>query len=1610
MSEEEKSEKVEVPVVQVAAVAVAAEEAPARDRSEDGVLSKFVVCIVELPFVVIGITLAISLIIAIFTLYQVLEVYGAGQWFAQGRKGSEDMTHITSLSYDAIDYAMDKSWPNDPTVQRCGGGRKGFRRMQEDESLIQAPAAPSSGLQNFLAPFVAERLESTLAAEGAGMQLGLQDHIKDLPLDLRTQPLSRIPVDWTPETGVIWEDELPADDSRRRLQRGGGDGCEEEPEPEPEGEDSGVTVTWDYSNCNVNDAAAPKHIDPNDPTKGIGATGPGCNKLCDPLEDDECEGTMSNSKDFFVLVFEAVSGDNTFYAPLDDDDIDDTYPYNPYDAGPGDAFSEANLKEAKRLQDVILQSDRYLTDFCQISPDPRTDPPNQGKCGQMMGLINFFYPRAKQSGQQMFDELERAFPPGMPMGEVFAGISAALQTDFGCHLQYFFFEMYQGGAGIGPVMTILGTVLAAVTATETTDMPLQQVAMQGLASQDLSPAAMEAAMPAAMAGAGAACVASGGTVEGTMCMGMPNEMYALKNTLLPTLIAKVDETRDDSHLGGFAGVFEMAMCNGLTSPTTEDACGAQIGCVWDIVDEVCVEDRTYTDQAEAFADIMCLGDGTGPEQSATWNAERAQTLADFHSEEHLKPFLDFYFDRGFSPTNPTTKFSRAFMQFGGPMPGYKNMEEGEDEKTGVNAQQQDMVDWFMEDVNNPSGQSIRVEYSDKSTADEPDDETGGQVEVTYLLSLLLFDEIIALVVGDMLLAVISFAIVGFYMWFQTGSLWIATFGMLEITMSLPIALWVYTYLFGIEYFDTICSLALYIVMAIGADDVFIWFDAYKQSAYEDAEISGSLESRFIWAWHKAASAMLVTSLTTCVAFFATATSPMLSIKSFGYYTAFVIWLDYIYVITWLPAATVLYNWWFENTGFCRCTCCPSSACAPVAEEDKEAIPPVPCCLAGGETPKAIGCGALFALPFAIIFSSYFWWLGGQGAIYAKAYGIGFVLFVIMFVGLTSRVAATIIQGKEGRKTVEFFEGPFSDFITDEKTRKALLIGAVCIAIPFFIAAFSLSPTTKDEQILPDDHPLQKIISIMNGEFPVSGRDEKVKDQMVFGIDGADPFDRKGANPLLDYMRDKEAEAEAAANGEQPEANFVSFDWTSPATQQFLAETCISLDESTFVVADQDPDCDEDPCDQFKTACIVADLATWLSTDCSDDDASRDCTSAREPVPEDHPGFVDGEDRSYLDYYGITAAGLSATQCSGAAEICATVFNPPDAAACPAGCTYQNAFLSAVATPVFAADPAKANRAIWDFYQLSFKSKFSKAVGFGVNDAADCVVQVDVNTEETVTYCAPNPDKGVKYIALQYSVDLKRRAYYPEAEFFAVYDQIEKFADAATDSAFGGAKPAHRTTSGKWKFMQSQHIYVKYALWGIACAILLAFCVLCVATNNIITAALAVLTIGFVCICVLGSMVFGGWELGNMESICLTILAGFCVDYIVHLAHSFMESPDRSTREARVRYSVGHMGVSVLSGALTSLGASLLLFFCTLQFFATFGTFFFGTILLAWVWANFFFIPALGTIGPEGIQGDFYGNMFGPKAEEGAGGKETTGNPAAKDDDVADLDDIEVAED
>ena len=57
--------------------------------------------------------------------------------------------------------------------------------------------------------------------------------------------------------------------------------------------------------------------------------------------------------------------------------------------------------------------------------------------------------------------------------------------------------------------------------------------------------------------------------------------------------------------------------------------------------------------------------------------------------------------------------------------------------------------------------------------------------------------------------------------------------------------------------------------------------------------------------------------------------------------------------------------------------------------------------------------------------------------------------------------------------------------------------------------------------------------------------------------------------------------------------------------------------------------------------------------------------------------------------------------------------------------------------------------------------------------------------------------------------------------------------------------------------------------------------------------------------------------------------------------------------------------TVFGGAITSLGASLMLFLCWFVPFFKFGAFMFLTILFSFLYALFFFMPLVATAGPEG---------------------------------------------
>jgi len=64
--------------------------------------------------------------------------------------------------------------------------------------------------------------------------------------------------------------------------------------------------------------------------------------------------------------------------------------------------------------------------------------------------------------------------------------------------------------------------------------------------------------------------------------------------------------------------------------------------------------------------------------------------------------------------------------------------------------------------------------------------------------------------------------------------------------------------------------------------------------------------------------MFITSFTTMCAFIATATSPLVGSQSFGIYTAFCVWTDYVFVMTWFPSCLIIYHNYYEKRPFCKC--------------------------------------------------------------------------------------------------------------------------------------------------------------------------------------------------------------------------------------------------------------------------------------------------------------------------------------------------------------------------------------------------------------------------------------------------------------------------------------------------------------------------------------------------------------------------------------------------------------------------------------------------------------------------------------------------------------------
>ena len=202
----------------------------------------------------------------------------------------------------------------------------------------------------------------------------------------------------------------------------------------------------------------------------------------------------------------------------------------------------------------------------------------------------------------------------------------------------------------------------------------------------------------------------------------------------------------------------------------------------------------------------------------------------------------------------------------------------------------------------------------------------------------MFFEIVA---TDFLWVAASFMFVWAYMAFHLRSAFLSGCSMFNILMSFFLTLVLYRAIFRIEFFSFLHILAVFVVLGVAADDVFVYTDAFNQ-AREYKQLKGDLSKQIAYTQRRASKAIFVTSFTTAVAFLATGMSDLMPISSFGFFAAIIIPMNYVLVITAYPPILVI---WHKYIRFRCCKFCEKQPKDKVNEgedgEDKQGVQAVP---------------------------------------------------------------------------------------------------------------------------------------------------------------------------------------------------------------------------------------------------------------------------------------------------------------------------------------------------------------------------------------------------------------------------------------------------------------------------------------------------------------------------------------------------------------------------------------------------------------------------------------------------------------------------------------------
>ena len=925
-------------------------------------------------------------------------------------------------------------------------------------------------------------------------------------------------------------------------------------------------------------------------------------------------------------------------------------------------------------------------------------------------------------------------------------------------------------------------------------------------------------------------------------------------------------------------------------------------------------------------------------------------------------YLNYFFDKGFGKNGVfTSGVMRSTLQFGGPTELLDPV--GLDRLCHARGSQTDCVasdhcQWgstagffrnatgcsskvVMEDDDKEDGKRFSKRFALAITKDYDDLLGEGPLDVLYLADGTLFDKFQDVLLRDSLLAFLSFVFVYLYLQIHTGSFMLATLGMVQVIMPFPLAYFVYRTIFGIKNFYGLSVLTLFIVLAIGADDIFVFFDSWKHADQRPRhDTCVYMRGRFAHAWKESGKAMGITSLTTMCAFIATMSSSLATISYFGTFAAMLVFFDYALVMTFFACSVVVVHRTTEDAigcccfgggAWCNCCTCFTGMLdaadpgqpgwmqsklshprtfetlfearnalgqhldfTPLPANSKTVNPSEEALLLANDgqyKKRKIVSWVLFGLALAA-------YGGGFGALSsARKADPGPTMFMMSIIVLAlalfcaacnaSRAASDRIKelglSLSGNS---FFSDHFAPFLAGTKgpgqNRVVRLIPAVLLVglwAFMCVKATELEPTTKTEQWMPTWHPIQRWFTAWSDDFRESDQAASVKVVVTVGINADDPADRSNADESASDPKKGTVPIFVPGDGTQ---------YTTPEFQRFMKDFCTQ----TIALSKQ---------------------GKYLQR-----------TMFEGGVKDQNCIMLGFED--YVTKQGLT----------------------------------------------FPVPQAQFVAKMWE-YTESQREMLHNGDG----------IRSDEVHYDKVLYNFPDPARdptGIKAMYMEFNTTLKEHGNSNSA-IEAWHDDWKTFMGDINDGKSVWVRNIYGTTpfplkgqvmqvSELWVWMKTQQVLVSGAVTGTIVSLALAAIVVFLGTLNAWIAVLVLVELIGVVGYVLGTMSMLGWEMGTIESIAVTILVGLSVDYVVHLAMHYEHADvhadgQHQERQKRVFISASEMGPTVMGGAATSIGATLPLLLCWVQFLHKFGVCFLFTIVYSYMWSMFFFLPLMSIVGPQG---------------------------------------------